>query len=45
MRKQRIPDLISEIKDELDLIDQLVADIREVNKGKPVSLKKRRGVL
>ena len=42
MRKQRIPDLISEIKDELSLIDLLVADIKEVNKEKPRSLKKRK---
>ncbi|MFV1951051.1 MAG: hypothetical protein ACC630_03685 [Nitrospinota bacterium] len=42
MRKQRIPDLISEIKDELSLIELLVIDIEKVNQEKPRSLRKRR---
>ncbi len=42
MRKQRIPDLISEIKDELSLIELLVTDIEKVNQEKPRSLRKRR---
>lgn len=42
MRRERIPDLISELKDELDLLNRLVADIREVNNGKPASPKKKK---
>lgn len=32
MKKERLPDLIAEIKDELELLDQLIADIEEVNR-------------
>ncbi len=42
MRRERIPDLISEINDELDLINRLVSDIREVNNAKPASLEKKK---
>lgn len=42
MRKERIPDLISEIKDEIDLIAVLVSDIKETSREMPVSGKKKR---
>lgn len=42
MRKERIPDLISEIKDELNHIETLVRDIREVSSEIPKSRGKRR---
>jgi uncharacterized protein YutE (UPF0331/DUF86 family) len=42
MRKERIPDLISEIKDELNHIETLVRDIREVSSEIPKSRRKQR---
>lgn len=42
MKKERIPDLISEIKDELGNINTLVKDIREVSSEIPKSRGKRR---
>ena len=42
MKKERIPDLISEIKDELNLIGILVLDIKETSRGIPKSLRKKR---
>lgn len=41
MKKERLPDLISEIKNELQLLDHLVGDIVEVSKTMPRSLKIR----
>lgn len=42
MRKGKIPDLISEIKDELNLIDILVSDTIETKSEIPKSQKKQR---
>lgn len=42
MKKERIPDLISEIKDELNLMGILVLDIKETSRGVPKSLRKKR---
>ena len=39
MRKEKLPELISEIKDELELVELLVADIEEVRKTIPKSSK------
>jgi len=42
MRKEIIPDLISEIKDELGMLDTLVADIEATGRGMPRAIQKRR---
>ncbi|MCL5061731.1 MAG: hypothetical protein M1443_00785 [Nitrospirae bacterium] len=42
MKKEIIPDLISELKDELDLIGVLISDIAETSKEIPKSHKKKR---
>ncbi len=42
MKKEIIPDLISELKDELDLIGVLVSDIAETSREIPKSHKKKR---
>ncbi|GER94581.1 hypothetical protein A45J_2345 [hot springs metagenome] len=42
MKRQRIPDLISEIKDELNIIGILVSDIKETSNELPKSQKKKR---
>ncbi len=42
MRRERIPDLISEIGDELSLLESLVLDVAETYKGMPASPKKKR---
>lgn len=42
MQRERIPDLISEIEDELASLDRLVSDVFRVNKEKPKSPGKRR---
>lgn len=42
MRKERIPDLISEVKDELERIHQLVSEIQEMSGTIPRSGKMKR---
>ncbi|BCB96346.1 hypothetical protein JZK55_12680 [Dissulfurispira thermophila] len=42
MKRQRIPDLISEIKDEFNIIGILVSDIKETSNELPKSQKKKR---
>jgi hypothetical protein len=42
MKKERIPDLISEIKDELALLENLVADIGATARDLPKTQKKKR---
>lgn len=42
MRREHIPDLISELRDELALLETLVADIKETSTAIPKSPKKRR---
>lgn len=42
MKRERIPDLISEIKDELNIIEILVSDIKETSNELPKSQKKKR---
>lgn len=42
MQKDRIPDLISEIKDEMNLLENLIADIRETAEKIPQEKKKKR---
>lgn len=42
MKKERIPDLISEIRDELKLLETLLQDIRDTIKETPKSPRKRR---
>jgi hypothetical protein len=42
MRKERIPDLISEIKDELALLESLIEDIGETARDLPKTQKKKR---
>lgn len=42
MRKERLPDLISEIKDELELIGTLAADIHETYRELPKVSKKKK---
>lgn len=42
MRKERIPDLISEIKAELKLLDNLVSEIEDVSREKAKSYKKEK---
>jgi hypothetical protein len=42
MKKERIPDLISEIKDELALLESLIVDIGETAKDLPKTQKKKR---
>lgn len=42
MQKDRIPDLISEIKDEMKLLENLIAEIKETAKEIPQAKKKKR---
>ncbi len=42
MRKDRVPDLISEIKDELTVIESLISDIEETAREIPQAKKKKR---
>lgn len=42
MRRERIPDLISEIREDLSLLESLVLDVRETDREMPDSPKKKR---
>ena len=41
MKRERIPDVIAEIKDELESLERLVKEVGEVYRERPKSLKKR----
>jgi len=42
MKRERLPDLISEIREEISLLESLVLDVGETERGMPGSPKKKR---